>query len=57
MVESGCSAGDPGDLGSILGQEDPLEKGMTTHSAVLAWRISWTKKPSGLYIVHGVTKS
>ena len=31
-----------------LGQEDPLEKGMATHSNVLAWRIPWTKKPGGL---------
>ena len=27
-----------------LGQEDPLEKGMTTHSSILAWRIPWTEK-------------
>jgi len=26
-----------------LGQEDPLEKGMTTHSSILAWRITWTE--------------
>ena len=31
-----------------LGREDPLEKEMTTHSSILAWRISWTKEPSGL---------
>ena len=31
-----------------LGQEDPLEKGMATHSSVLAWRIPWTEEPSGL---------
>ena len=31
-----------------LGQEDPLEKGMTTHSSILAWRISWTEEPDGL---------
>ena len=31
-----------------LGPEDPLEKGMTTHSSILAWRIPWTEKPSGL---------
>ena len=31
-----------------LGQEDPLEKEMATHSSVLAWRISWTEKPGGL---------
>ena len=31
-----------------LGQEDPLEKEMTTHSSILAWRISWTKEPGRL---------
>ena len=31
-----------------LGQEDSLEKGMATHSSILAWRISWTEEPSGL---------
>ena len=31
-----------------LGQEDPLEKGMFTHSSVLAWTISWTEETSGL---------
>ena len=30
------------------GQEDPLEKEMATHSSILAWRIPWTKGPSGL---------
>ena len=33
---------------SSLGQEDPLEKGMTTHSSVLAWEILWTEEPCGL---------
>ena len=33
---------------SLQGQEDSLEKGMATHSSVLAWRISWTEKPGGL---------
>ena len=32
---------------SFLGQED-LEKGMATHSHILAWRIPWTEKPGGL---------
>ena len=32
-----------------LGQEDPLEKGMATHSSILAWRTPWTD--------HGITKS
>ena len=32
-----------------LGQEDPLEKGMTTHSSILAWEIPWTEEPGGLW--------
>ena len=31
-----------------LGQEDPLEKGMATHSNILAWEIPWTEEPGGL---------
>ena len=31
-----------------LGQEDPLEEGMTTHSSILAWRIPWTEEPGRL---------
>ena len=31
-----------------LGQEDPLEKEMATHSSILAWGILWTEKPGGL---------
>ena len=31
-----------------LGQEDPLEKEMTTHSSILAWIIPWTEEPDGL---------
>ena len=31
-----------------LGREDPLEKGMATHSSILAWRIPWTGEPGGL---------
>ena len=31
-----------------LGQENHLEKGMATHSSILAWRISWTEEPGGL---------
>ena len=30
-----------------LGQEDPLENGMATHSSILAWRIPWTEEPGG----------
>ena len=31
-----------------LGQEDPLEKGMATHSSILGWEIPWTEEPGGL---------
>ena len=43
-----CNAGDTGDVSSILGQENPLEKGMATHSTILAWRIPWTEEPGEL---------
>jgi len=32
----------------FLGRDDPLEKGMATHSSILAWRIPWTEEPGGL---------
>ena len=32
----------------FLGREDSLEKGMATHSSILAWEISWTEEPVGL---------
>ena len=32
-----------------LGQEDPWEEGMATHSTSLAWRILWTEEPGGLH--------
>ena len=32
----------------FLGWEDPLEKGMATHSSILAWRFLWTEEPGGL---------
>ena len=31
-----------------LSQENPLEKGMATHSHILAWRLPWTEEPGGL---------
>ena len=37
-----------GDLGSIPGSGKSLEKGMATHSSILAWRIPWTEEPRGL---------
>ena len=33
----------------FLGREDPLEKGMATHSSILAWRIPWTEESGGLH--------
>ena len=46
--ESACDAGD---VGQFLGQEDPLEEGMATHSSILAWEIPWTEEPGGLQSV------
>ena len=37
-----------GDAGLVLGQEDPLEEEIATHSSILAWRIPWTEDPGGL---------
>ena len=42
------SAHNMGDLGSIPGREDPLGKGMATHSSILGWEIPWTEEPGGL---------
>ena len=36
-----------------LGWKDPLEKGMATHSNILAWRIPWTEEPGGLHCPGG----
>ena len=43
--ESACNTRAPGLIS--LAQEDPLEKGMATHSGILAWRIPWTEEPGG----------
>ena len=51
--KSACNAGD---LGLILDQEDPPEKGMAIHSSILAWIIPWTEEPGGLLFMV-VTKS
>ena len=40
-----------------LGQEDPLEKEIATHSSILAWEVPWTEEPGRLHTVHGITKS
>ena len=42
------SAGYIRDASSSLGREDPLEKGMATHSSILAWRIPWREEPDRL---------
>ena len=39
-----ANAGDIRGIVQSLGQEDPLEEGMATHSSILAWRIPWTEK-------------
>ena len=40
-----------------LDQEDPLEKGSSTHSSILAWRIPWTEEPGGLQFTVSKKKS
>ena len=46
--ESACNVGD---LGSIPGSGNSLEKGMPIHFSILAWRIPWTEKPGRLQSV------
>ena len=53
--ESACKVGDPGSIPGS-GQEDPLEKGMATHSSILVWRIPETEEPGGL-TVHEVAEN
>ena len=36
----------------LLGQEDPLDEGMATHSSNLAWRTPWTEEPGGPQLIH-----
>ena len=43
-----ASACNVGDLGSIPGLENPLEKEVATHSSTHAWKIPWMEKPGGL---------
>ena len=40
----------------FLGWEDPLEKELATHSSILAWRISWTEEPCGLWVTKNWTR-
>ena len=46
--ESTCQIGDSGDAGSIPGSGRPLEKEMTTHSGLFAWKIPWIEEPGML---------
>ena len=46
--ESALNTGDPGEVGSIPGQEAPLEKEMATDFSILTWEIPWTEEPGGL---------
>ena len=48
VKSSPASGGDIETWGQSLGQEDPLEKGMATHSIILAWKTLWTEEPGGL---------
>ena len=43
-----ANAEDLRDVGSIPGQEDPLEEEMATHFSILVWRVPWTEEPSRL---------
>ena len=40
-----------------LGQEDPLEKGVATHSSILAWEIPWTEEPGVLQSMGLIVRS
>ena len=44
-----ANAGDVETWVQSLGQEDPLEEVMATHSSILTWRILWTEEPGGLW--------
>ena len=46
--EAACQCRRLRDMVSVPGWDDPLEKGMATHSSILDWRISWTKEPGEL---------
>ena len=43
-----ANTGDTRDVGSVLGQEDPLQKEMATHSSILEWNIPWTEEHGGI---------
>ena len=43
------------DEGSVLGQEDPLEEEIATHSSILAWEIAWTEESGGIQSMRSQT--
>ena len=47
--ESACQSGNTRDMHSMPGQEDPLEKKMSTDFIILAWEIPWREEPGGLW--------
>ena len=47
----------PGTRVQSLGLEDPLEKGMASHSSILAWRIPWTEEPDNLQYIYNIMSS
>ena len=49
--DSARSAGGAGDVVWSLGWEDSLEEGVATHSSILAWEITWTVEPGGLWFI------
>ena len=49
VKESTCNPGDTGV--QSLGQQDPLEEGMATHSGILVWRFPWTEEPGKLQFI------
>ena len=49
VKESACNVGDARDMGSIPELGRSLEQEMATHSSILAWKISWTEEPGGLW--------
>ena len=52
VKRSPANAGDTGDVGSILGSEDPLQQEVATQSRFLAWKVPWTEKPGGLQSIN-----
>ena len=50
-----ANAGDVRDVGLIPGWEDPLEKGIATHSIIITWRMTWTEESDGLQFIGSQT--